>query len=114
MRLWPTLRFVSLRGKKLGVLLSTFPDQPGFRHGLALAESALEEGVEVYLYCIDDAVRGISEPQLQALAARGLKLYACAYGAQCRDLPMDERAAFAGLGALSDLIAATDRFVSFN
>ena len=105
---------MSLRGKKLGVLLSTLPGQPGFQHGLRLAEAALDEGVDVYLYCIDDAVHGIGEPRLQTLAARGLKLYACAYGAQRRGLPVNDKATFAGLAVVSDLIAATDRFVSFN
>lgn len=105
---------MSLRGKKLGVLLSTKPDQPGFRHGLRLAETALQEGVDVYLYCVDDAVHGIHQPALQSLAARGLKLYACAYGAQRRDIGARDNVIFAGLGVLSDLIAATDRFVSFN
>ncbi len=105
---------MSLRGKKLGLLLSTHPDQPGFKHGLGLAEAALNEGVDVYLYCVDDAVHGVDLPPLQALAARGLKLYACAYAAQRRALPVNEKAIFAGLGVVSDLIAATDRFVSFN
>ena len=106
---------MSLRGKKLGVLLSTHPDQPGFKHGLCLAEAALQEGVDVYLYCIDEAVRGLEQAQLQSLAARGLKLYACAYSAQRRGLAVKNNNIFpAGLGLLSDLIAATDRFVSFN
>ncbi len=105
---------MSLRGKKLGLLLSTRPDQPGFQHGLGLAEAALQAGVDVYLYCVDDAVNGIAHPQLQSLSARGLKLFACAYGAQRRDLPVNDKAIFAGLGVVSDLIAATDRFVSFN
>lgn len=105
---------MSLRGKKLGVLLSTHPDQPGFKHGLALADAALQEGVAVYLYCIDEAVHGIEDPGLQALAARGLKLFACAYAAQRRQLPVNDKATFAGLAVVSDLIAATDRFVSFN
>jgi sulfur relay (sulfurtransferase) complex TusBCD TusD component (DsrE family) len=105
---------MSVRGKKLGLLLSTHPDQPGFRHGLALAETALNEGVDVYLYCIDDAIHGVGQPELQALAARGLKLYACAYAARRRNLPVNDKAIFAGLGVVSDLIAATDRFVSFN
>jgi sulfur relay (sulfurtransferase) complex TusBCD TusD component (DsrE family) len=103
-----------LRGKKLGLLLSTSPGQPGFQHGLRLAETALEEGVEVYLYCVDEAVRGVEEPRLLNLAARGLKLYACAYGAQRRGLPRSLHATYSGLALLSDLIAATDRFVSFN
>jgi sulfur relay (sulfurtransferase) complex TusBCD TusD component (DsrE family) len=105
---------MSLRGKKLGLLLSTSPGQPGFQHGLRLAESALEEGVEVYLYCVDEAVRGVEEPRLQSLAARGLKLYVCAFGAQRRGLPRVPGATYAGLALLSDLMAATDRFVSFN
>ena len=105
---------MSLRGKKLGLLLSTDPGWPGFQHGLRLAEAALEEGVEVYLYCVDDAVRGVEEPRLQTLAARGLKLYVCAYGAQRRGLKRSQVATYAGLALLSDLMAATDRFVSFN
>jgi sulfur relay (sulfurtransferase) complex TusBCD TusD component (DsrE family) len=105
---------MSLRGKKLGLLLSTSPGQPGFQHGLSLAEAALEEGVEVYLYCIDEAVLGVKEPRLQSLAARGLKLYACAYGSQRRGLERNANATYAGLALLSDVMAATDRFVSFN
>ena len=103
-----------LRGKKLGLLLSTPPDQPGFQHGLRLAEAALEEGVEVYLYCVDEAVRGVGEPGLQSLAAHGLKLYVCAYCAQRRGMERNPNAIYAGLAMLSDLISATDRFVSFN
>jgi sulfur relay (sulfurtransferase) complex TusBCD TusD component (DsrE family) len=102
------------RGKKLGLLLSTSPGQPGFQHGLRLAETALDEGVEVYLYCVDEAVRGVEEPRLLSLAARGLKLYVCAYGAQRRGLKRSLCATYAGLALLSDLMAATDRFVSFN
>ncbi len=103
-----------LRGKKLGLLLSTPPEHPSFVHGLRLAETALAEGLEVYLYCIDDAVQGVADSRLQALKARGLKLHACAYAAQRRNLPLHDQAAFAGLGVVSDLIASTDRFVSFN
>jgi sulfur relay (sulfurtransferase) complex TusBCD TusD component (DsrE family) len=105
---------MSLRGKKLGLLLSTSPGKPGFQHGLGLAEAALAAGVEVYLYCIDDAVCGLAEPRLQSLAVRGLKLYGCAYAAQRRHLPIDEKTNWAGLALLSDLMASTDRMVTFN
>jgi sulfur relay (sulfurtransferase) complex TusBCD TusD component (DsrE family) len=105
---------MSLHGKKLGLLLSALPSQPGFQHGLSLADAALEQGAEVYLYCVDEAVHGVGEPRLQSLAARGLKLYACAYGAQQRGLERNPHAIYAGLALLNDLMAATDRFVSFN
>lgn len=105
---------MSLHGKKLGLLLSTGPEQPAFHHGLRLAEAALGRGLSVYLYCIDEAVAGVNEPRLQALKARGLKLYACAYGANRRNLTMTDAATFAGLTVVSDIIAGTDRFLSFN
>jgi len=113
-RAGPTVPEMSLHGKTLGLLLSTAPNQPGFQHGLALAQAALEEGVEVSLYCVDEAVRGLDEPLLRTLAARGLKLYACAFGAQRRGLARNGFATYSGLALLSDLICATDRFVSFN
>jgi sulfur relay (sulfurtransferase) complex TusBCD TusD component (DsrE family) len=103
-----------LRGKKLGLLLSTSPSQPGFQHGVRLAEAALDEGADVYVYCIDEAVTGVDEPTLQTLNDRGLKLFACAYGAQQRGMERSTRATYAGLALLSDLMASVDRFVSFN
>jgi predicted peroxiredoxin len=105
---------MSLRGKKLGVLISSKPESPKFLYGLRLAETALSEGVDVYVYCIDDAVNGVNDAKLQTLKEQGVKLYACAYGAHRRNFPLSDKATFAGLTVVSDLIAGTDRFVSFN
>jgi predicted peroxiredoxin len=105
---------MSLDGKKLGILISCTPDEPNFLHGLRIAEAALAQGVDVYLYCIDEAVPGINSARLQKLKHNGLKLYACAYGAHRRNLPLNDDAVFAGLTVVSDLIAATDKFISFN
>lgn len=81
---------------------------------MRLAEAALAKGVDVYVYCIDEAVIGVETAEIQALKKRGLKLFACAYGAHRRHYPLNEKAAFAGLTVVNDLIAGTDRFVSFN
>jgi predicted peroxiredoxin len=105
---------MQFRGKKLGILISCTPNEPNFIHGVRLAEAALAQEVDVYLYCIDEAVPGITNAQLQKLKTNGLKLYACAYGANRRNLPLNDDAVFAGLTVVSDLIASTDRFVSFN
>jgi len=104
---------MNLRGKKLGVMIACPPGQPGFRHGTRLAETALVAGLDVYLYCVDQAVPGVDDPALQALRPRGLKLYACAFGAQQNDLPLRDQAVFAGLTAVSEIIADTDRFLCF-
>lgn len=105
---------MNLTGKKLGVLISAKPGAPGFQHGVRVVTAALDRGVDVYLYCIDDAVPGVADDRLQALKERGLKLYACAYGAHRRNFPLSEVATFAGLTVVSDLMAGTDRFLCFN
>jgi sulfur relay (sulfurtransferase) complex TusBCD TusD component (DsrE family) len=101
-------------GKKLGILVSRPPDHPAFQHGLKLAAAAVNAGATVYLYCIDEAVHGLNDTQLQSLRAAGLRLFACAYAAQQRRIPLSDAAAFSGLSVVTDLITATDRFVSFN
>lgn len=105
---------MSHRHRTLGILLSTRPGHTSFRHGVRLAEAALDRNVDVSLYCVDDAVLGVADPKLQGLRERGLRLYACAYGARRRGLPLTDQAVYAGLTVVSDLIGATDRFVSFN
>ena len=105
---------MELRGKKLGVLVSVSPESSNFRHALGTARAALDAGVIVYLYCIDEAVRGVGHPDLQALRSRGLIVYACAYGAQKRNVPLSDQVTFAGLTVVNDLMSATDRFLSFN
>jgi hypothetical protein len=105
---------MDLRGKKLGVLISCLPSEPNFNRGLRLIETALNRGLDVYLYCIDNAVAGVGQPQLQALRQKGLKLYACAYGANRRNIAMSNEAVFAGLTVVNDIMAGTDRFLSFN
>lgn len=105
---------MKLQGKKLGILLSTLPDHPNFTHGIRLAETALANDVEVYLYCIDEAVPGISDPRIRRLKQQGIRLFACAYGAHKHNLTMNEEAIFAGLTVVADLMGDTDRFISFN
>src|SRR5687768_1587812 len=105
---------MQLRGKKLGILISAAPEAASYGHGVRLAETAVAAGVQVYLYLIDEGVKGASDPRLSALQTQGLRFFACAYGAQRRDLPLRGSAVFGGLTIVADLISATDRFVSFN
>src|SRR5258708_30217086 len=100
-------------GKKLGVLLTTAPAHPNFRPALALMNAAIEGGVRVYLYCVDEGVRAVATPEVQALKERGASLFGCAYGAGRRNIPLDESATWSGLTVLADVVGSTDRFVSF-
>ena len=100
-------------GKKLGVLLTTDPAHPNFHPALALMNAALDAGARVYLYCVDEGVRAVATPEVQALKARGASLFGCAYGAHRRHIPVDDSAAWSGLTVLADVVGSTDRFVSF-
>ncbi len=102
-----------LAGKKLGVLLSVAPTHPNFRPAVALMNAAVDAGVRVYLYCIDEGVRAVSTAEIQALKARGQSLFGCAYGAGNRKIATDEAAAWSGLTVLADVVGSTDKFVSF-
>jgi sulfur relay (sulfurtransferase) complex TusBCD TusD component (DsrE family) len=105
---------IHLTGKKLGLMLACAPTSAKFHHGVLLAEEALKQGLRVYLYCIDDAVAGAADERIRRLVEAGAHLFACAYGAQQRDLPRDDAVTWSGLSTLSDIIAGTDRFLCFN
>ena len=104
---------MELRGKKLGLLVCGPPEAAAFMHAVSLAQVAIEAEAKVYLYCIDEAVRGIDDPRLQHLKQQGLNLFGCAYAADRRQIVLTEAAVFAGLGTLSDLMAGADRFLVF-
>ena len=105
---------MDLPSLKTGILLSTAPETTAFRDGVKAVATSLALGGRTFVYCIDDAVRGIGDTELQALRQQGLILYACAYGAKRRDLPINDLATFVGLGVLGDILASTDEFLSFN
>ena len=100
--------------RKLGLMVSTGPAHPNLDTALGLSDAALARGADVYLYLIDDGVLTVEDARLQALAARGLKLFVCAYGCQKRRQPLSERATNCGLVVLADIVNGTDRFVSLN
>ena len=104
---------MKLRGKKLGVMVSSGPEAKSFDCAYQLAAAALGEGLQVYLYYMDEGVRGVGDKRVQALKAKGAQLFACAYSAQRREIAIDESAVFSGLATVSDIMAGTDRFLSF-
>jgi len=103
-----------LARRKLGLMVSTAPTHPNLDTALGLSTAALDRGGDVYLYLIDDAVAAVEDARVQALAARGLKLFVCAYGCQKRGHPLSDKATNCGLVVLTDIINGTDRFLSLN
>ncbi len=94
--------------------MSTGPGHSNFTSVVAICRSALAAGVHVYLYCIDEGVRCVGTPEIQGLKQAGTNLFACAYGAHNRHIPVDDKAVYSGLTIVSDLVSGTDRFLAFN
>jgi sulfur relay (sulfurtransferase) complex TusBCD TusD component (DsrE family) len=100
--------------KKIGIMVSVPPGSPAFERSLSLAEQSLRSGNQVYFYFIDHAVEGIGDARFGALQKAGAHLYACAHSVQVRGLTSPSLATLAGMTVLSDIMASTDEFQSFN
>ncbi len=107
---------MDLTKKKLGVMLSTPPDHPNLDTAVALSREALERGVDLYLYLIDEGVRALDDPRVRELPARGAKLFVCAYGCQKRRIPLQDLdgVTYCGLVVLTDVLNGTDRFLALD
>jgi sulfur relay (sulfurtransferase) complex TusBCD TusD component (DsrE family) len=104
-----------MKKRSLGVLVSTGPENPNLATAIELSDAALKAGVEVYLYLIDKGVLGVDDPRFQELRTAGLKLFACAYGAQQHGVERkEEKATYCGLVVLSNIVSSCDRFVALN
>jgi sulfur relay (sulfurtransferase) complex TusBCD TusD component (DsrE family) len=106
-----------LANKKLGLLLSTAPDNPNSETVYQLSKTALANKVDTYLYFIDEGVLNLKDPRFAELAKEGLKLFVCAYGCQQHGISTDgygKEVNFCGLVILSNIIDGCDRFLAFN
>ena len=102
--------------QKLGLLLSTAPSHPSVETVVQLAEAALRQGVEVYLYLIDEGVRSYMDTRFRGLLDAGVKMSVCAYGCQQHGVSTDQvdpRVSLSGLVVLSGIIDGCDRFLAF-
>ncbi|WP_455245191.1 DsrE family protein [Petrachloros mirabilis] len=102
--------------RKLGLLLSTAPSHPSIDIVINLTEAALRQGVEVYLYLIDEGVRSMKDARFARLLDGGIKMSVCAYGCQqhgVSTIDVDSRISLSGLVVLSGIIDGCDRFLAF-
>ncbi|HSQ90920.1 MAG TPA: DsrE family protein [Nitrospiraceae bacterium] len=102
--------------RKLGLLLSTPPSHPSVETVVELAQAALRQGIEVYLYLIDEGVKTAMDQRYLRLIDAGVKMSVCAYGCQRYGIPtvtVDSRASLSGLVVLSGIIDGCDRFLAF-
>jgi len=102
--------------QKLGLLLSTAPSHSSVDIVVKLAEAAVRQGIEVYLYLIDEGVKSFKDARFSRLLDGGVKMSVCAYGCQQHGVStqeVDSRVSLSGLVVLSGIIDGCDRFLAF-
>jgi sulfur relay (sulfurtransferase) complex TusBCD TusD component (DsrE family) len=102
--------------RRLGLLLSTPPSHPSVETVAQLTDAALRQGVDVYLYLIDEGVKTVMDQRYLGLIDAGAKMSVCAYGCQHHGVPtatVDSRVSLSGLVVLSGIIDGCDRFLAF-
>ena len=102
--------------RKLGFLLSTAPSDKTIETVVRLAEAAIRQGIDVYLYLIDEGVKSFKDSRFTRLLDGGVKMSVCAYGCQQHGVStqhVDSRISLSGLVVLSSIIDGCDRFLAF-
>jgi sulfur relay (sulfurtransferase) complex TusBCD TusD component (DsrE family) len=97
-------------------MLSTAPTDKSIETVVCLAEAAVRQGIEVYLYLIDEGVKGFMDTRFTRLLDGGVKMSVCAYGCQQHGVStqhVDSRVSLSGLVVLSSIIDGCDRFLAF-
>ena len=105
-----------MAARKLGLLLSTAPSHASVETVVQVAQAALRQQAEVYLYLIDEGVKMAADQRYLGLIDAGVKMSVCAYGCQQHGVPtasVDPRISLSGLVVLSGIIDGCDRFLAF-
>jgi sulfur relay (sulfurtransferase) complex TusBCD TusD component (DsrE family) len=108
--------WISMAARKLGLLLSTPPSHPSVETVFRLAQAALRQGIEVYLYLIDEGVKSLSDSRYSEIVGAGAKMSVCAYGCQQHRVStqnINPQVSLSGLVVLSGIIDGCDRFLAF-
>ena len=91
-------------GITFGVVVHANPECPSFEHAIHVVQTALKASCKVFLYLLDDAVTGVDESGVRALVQRGVKVSACGFAVEKRDLACPDDICPAGLTTLSDIL----------
>ena len=105
-----------MQSKKLGVLLASPSTSSNSQAVFHLCQEALQAGLDVYLYLIDQGVQSLRDERYLTLSQSGVKFFACAYGCERHQISTDNlppTVSLSGLVVLSHIINGCDRFLAF-
>lgn len=101
-------------GEKLGILLTTSPENENTHTVMRLAEVALAAGKQVEMFLMCDGVYHLNDPRLEELTKKGVKVSVCAQNCLERKVERKPLVLWGSQYDLALLIKESDRFLSFN
>jgi sulfur relay (sulfurtransferase) complex TusBCD TusD component (DsrE family) len=99
---------------KLGILLTTSPENENTHTVIKISQAALSLGYEVHIFLMDDGVYNVHREEFLALIGKGAAISLCAYNADQRSVPRKEAILWGSQDDLASIVRQSDRFLAFN
>lgn len=98
---------------KLGILLTTSPENENTNTVIEISKAAREEGHEVSIFLMYDGVYNVNKKEFAELIDKGVDIAVCAFNAEQRKIARVEGILFGSQYDHACIASNVDRFVSF-
>ncbi len=98
---------------KLGILLTSSPENENTNTVISISSAALEQGHEVSIFLMYDGVYNVHKKEFAQLADKGVSIALCAMNAEQRKVGKVEGILFGSQYDHACIAGEVDRFISF-
>lgn len=99
---------------RLGILLTTTPENENTHTVVKLSEAALAMGKEVHIFLMCDGVHNVEDHRFLSVMEKGAHLTLCAHNADQRRVARREGIDWGSQYDLAGIIEQCDRIIGFN
>ncbi len=98
---------------KLGILLTTSPENENTNTVISISKAAREEGHEVFIFLMYDGVYNVHKKEFAELVDYGVNIAVCALNVEQRKIGRVEGILFGSQYDHACIASDVDRFISF-
>ncbi len=98
---------------KLGILLTTSPENENTNTVIEISKAARDEGHEVSIFLMYDGVYNVNKREFATLVDRGVDIAICAFNAEQRKVAKVDGILFGSQYDHACIAGDVDRFISF-
>ena len=101
------------KNMKLGILLTTSPENENTNTVIEISKAARDEGHEVSIFLMYDGVYNVNKKEFADLVIKGVDIAICAFNAEQRKVARVEGILFGSQYDHACIASDVDRFISF-